>query len=313
MKLRNSIKEQIGDRKLLTTGEAAELIGVDRQTIANYINKGVLPYKEVGGWKYINADTLLALSDTLEEVEKCRRKAVCLKEQISETVTKRKKILEQSRAANTLYGKLNDSEFSGIIAHHILSMGKSVLSEGEYTVLRYLLVEVKDINKIKTDHTPAILRIAPNHINRIINVVRNKIHVAKDYATLEEENKKLKHNIDLVYEVYKRLPKDAQIAFTNNNLLPTHAGIIALDTLLEDYNVDARIINYLYPYGIRKISDLVQCPREKIHRIRNIGKKCMSNLNDLLEELGLEWGMDVDAYRRAYVIMNMGKENDSNK
>jgi hypothetical protein len=263
MKLRNTIREKVGDRKLLTIGEAAEVLGMSLQAILNFLTDDALPCEKVDGRIYIKSDPLIAVSDTLIEVEEYRQKAIYLKEQISGTVKKRKKPLDLSRKANSLFGRLNDSKFSGYIVNHFLSMCKSVLSEREYTVLRYLIADSKDIKKIEADDTSFVLSISPNQIERIINEVRNKIHVAKDYATLEEENKKLKQHIDLLYEVYKKIPKDVQTAFAKNNPLPTQAGFNALDTLLEDYNVDARIINYLYPYGIRKISDLVQCSRER--------------------------------------------------
>lgn len=247
MKQRHTIKEKVGDRKLLTIGEAAEVLGMSQQAILNFLTDDALPCEKVDGRLNIKSAPLIAVSDTLIEVEEYRQKAICLKEQISGTVKKRKKLLDLSRKANSLYGRLNDSKFSGDIVNHFLSMCKSVLSECEYTVLRYLIADIKDVKKIEEDDTSFILSISPNQIKRIIGEVGNKIHVAKDYAALEEENKKLKHRIDLLNEVYKKIPQEAQTASANNNPLPTSKGINALDMRLEDYNVSIRIIHCLYP------------------------------------------------------------------
>lgn len=313
MKLINSIKEKIGERKLLTTAEAGDVLGMCRQTINNYIDKGALPCKEVGGRKYINADSLIALSDTLEEVESCRQKAVSLKEQFVESVNERKAVLDNSRAKNTLFSKLHDSEFSGLIVRHVLSMGKSVLSEHEYNILEYLLKCNRKSHWYKNiDYLLPIAGCSKNYIGQIINTkIPAKFRNAKDYAALEEENKRLKKCVHLLYEAFKRYKVDVSKvpSLHSADTMTSEANI--LDKKLIDFlgkGLSNRTINCLYSIKVKTISDLVECSRARVRRIRNLGNKSMGELDSLLDRLHLAWGMDVDLYREKCNRLTLVKE-----
>ena len=70
-----------------------------------------------------------------------------------------------------------------------------------------------------------------------------------------------------------------------------------LKTELEDLDLSVRAQNCLRSGNVLKLADLVVLDRETLNKFRNFGKKSMDELNDLMERLGLDFGMDVSKYK----------------
>jgi len=51
--------------EMLTIQEAADLVGVSRQTIYNWINEGVLGYVQKGHFRLLDKDTVLSASEII--------------------------------------------------------------------------------------------------------------------------------------------------------------------------------------------------------------------------------------------------------
>ena len=69
-----------------------------------------------------------------------------------------------------------------------------------------------------------------------------------------------------------------------------------LKTELKDLDLSVRAQNCLRSGNVLKLADLVVLDRETLNKFRNFGKKSMDELNDLMERLGLDFGMDVSKY-----------------
>ena len=65
---------------------------------------------------------------------------------------------------------------------------------------------------------------------------------------------------------------------------------------LSELDLSVRAQNCLHAGGIITLADLVKCEREDLPKLRNFGKKSMDELNELMERLGLTFGMDVSKY-----------------
>ena len=70
-----------------------------------------------------------------------------------------------------------------------------------------------------------------------------------------------------------------------------------LKTELKDLDLSVRAQNCLRSGNVLKLADLVVLDRETLNKFRNFGKKSMDELNDLMERLGLDSGMDVSKYK----------------
>ena len=69
-----------------------------------------------------------------------------------------------------------------------------------------------------------------------------------------------------------------------------------LKTKLLDMNLSVRALNCLKAADVETLGDLVQYNKNDLLKFRNFGKKSMDELNELMERLGLTFGMDVSKY-----------------
>lgn len=63
---------------------------------------------------------------------------------------------------------------------------------------------------------------------------------------------------------------------------------IDLDRPISEIKLSTRILNGLLSAKIRTLRELVSTPREKLEEIKNLGKKSISDLENILKEMGLK-------------------------
>ena len=81
-------------------------------------------------------------------------------------------------------------------------------------------------------------------------------------------------------------PDDPQIARTRGQL----------DKSVEELELSVRSSNCLRAAEIKSIGDLVQKTESEMLKYRNFGRKSLKEIQDLLAEMGLSFGMDVTPY-----------------
>ena len=70
-----------------------------------------------------------------------------------------------------------------------------------------------------------------------------------------------------------------------------------LKTKLVDLDLSVRALNCLKAAEIDSLGDLVQFNRTDLLKIRNFGKKSLTELENLLEMKNLNFGMDISKYK----------------
>jgi DNA-directed RNA polymerase subunit alpha len=70
-----------------------------------------------------------------------------------------------------------------------------------------------------------------------------------------------------------------------------------LKTQLSDMDLSVRAYNCLKAADIRSLGDLVQLDLQDMMKFRNFGKKSLTELENLVEEKGLTFGMDLSRYK----------------
>lgn len=70
-----------------------------------------------------------------------------------------------------------------------------------------------------------------------------------------------------------------------------------LKTKLSDQDLSVRALNCLKAAEVETVGDLVRFNRNDLLKFRNFGKKSLSELDDLLTNLNLHFGMDVSIYK----------------
>lgn len=68
---------------------------------------------------------------------------------------------------------------------------------------------------------------------------------------------------------------------------------------VDELELSVRSYNCLMAANIKTIGDLVRRDEQEMLRFRNFGRKSLQELTQILEEKGLQFGMDVDKYLRA--------------
>ncbi len=69
-----------------------------------------------------------------------------------------------------------------------------------------------------------------------------------------------------------------------------------LKTKLEDLGISVRALNCLKAAEVNTLGELVQYNKSQLMKFRNFGKKSMDELEKLVEEKGLTFGMDLSKY-----------------
>ncbi len=70
-----------------------------------------------------------------------------------------------------------------------------------------------------------------------------------------------------------------------------------LKSKLVDMDLSVRALNCLKAADVETLGDLVQYNKTDLLKFRNFGKKSLSELDDLLEQLDLSFGMDISKYK----------------
>jgi DNA-directed RNA polymerase subunit alpha len=70
-----------------------------------------------------------------------------------------------------------------------------------------------------------------------------------------------------------------------------------LKTRLADMDLSVRALNCLKAAEVETLGDLVSINRNELLKFRNFGKKSLTELDDLVKNKGLEFGMNVSKYK----------------
>jgi len=70
-----------------------------------------------------------------------------------------------------------------------------------------------------------------------------------------------------------------------------------LKTKLVDMDLSVRALNCLKAADVDTLGDLVTYDRNDLLKFRNFGKKSLTELDDLLDNMGLNFGMDISKYK----------------
>ena len=65
---------------------------------------------------------------------------------------------------------------------------------------------------------------------------------------------------------------------------------------VEELELSVRSSNCLRAAEIKTIGELVQKPESEMLKFRNFGRKSLKEIQDILAEMGLHFGMDVSPY-----------------
>lgn len=297
----------------ITRNKAAEILGLSRLTITNYIEQGLIG-SCVGehGILYVNSEDvekyakkykMLAanekmIDDKLKEVESHKRAINVELTELRNRATANGKLA--ANAIGMLFGVINTMSHLGVtpkLSYRESTILKDIINGMTYDELsfkydltagRIRQIVEKTCNKLTYNENAAIADIATNQDLRIV---------------IDGLKKKLKA-VQTSYDEYRRAKGDVPIS---GAVLPPL--ILGKDVNGCDFPV--RILNMFKSYNVYTIGDLLRKFHGKsdIAKIRNLGKKSVYIILDFIEENNLSFKQDGESDEDFYIRLNNNLSN----
>lgn len=297
----------------ITRNKAAEILGLSRQTISNYIEQGLIG-SCVGehGILYVNSEDvekyaqkykMLAanekmIDDKLKEVEAHKRAINIELTELRNRATASGKLA--ANAIGMLFGVINAMSYLNItpkLSYRESQMLKDIINGMTYdelsfkydqTTARIRQIVEKTCNKLTYNENAAIADIATNQDLRIV---------------IDGLKKKLKA-VQTSYDEYRRAKGDVPIS---GAVLPP----LILGKDVNDCDFPVRILNMFKSYNVYTIGDLLRKFHGKsdIAKIRNLGKKSIYIILDFIEENNLSFKQDGESDEDFYIRLNNNLSN----
>lgn len=302
----------------ITRNKAAEILGLSRQTISNYIEQGLIG-SCVGehGILYVNSEDvekyakkykMLAanekmIDDKLKEVESHKRAINVELTELRNRATANGKLA--ANAIGMLFGVINTMSHLGVtpkLSYRESTILKDIINGMTYDELsfkydltagRIKQIVDKTCNKLTYNENAAIADIATNQDLRIV---------------IDGLKKKLKA-VQTSYDEYKRAKGDVPIS---GAVLPP----LILGKDVNDCDFPVRILNMFRGYNVYTVGDLLRKFHGKsdLAKIRNLGKKSVYIILDFIEENNLSFKQDGESDEDFYIRLNnlMNKKHEEN-
>lgn len=265
----------------MTRNDAAAYLGVDPQTITNWVNKGLLGgYNDKSSKRFwVNADDVKKYSEKYKMLS------------ISEDLLDReqKELLASERKVNTkiqmlMHDALNVSSFS------YDKIGGSLCALLELTA-QYGLREKKIMqaffNGDRISDIADNFELSRERVRQIvIKAIRKFNYAIEELVDLKLENNSLKEeikNVKMQFIMQEGKKEEEQ---------PEDVPPSLFSIRLVNCNLPVRVLNVTKAADIDTIGDLVQYSKLDMIKFRNFGKKSLMQLDEFIHEMGLEWGMD---------------------
>ena len=297
----------------ITRNKAAEILGLSRQTISNYIEQGLIG-SCVGehGILYVNSEDvekyaqkykMLAanekmIDDKLKEVESHKRAINVELTELRNRATANGKLA--ANAVGMLFGVINAMSYLNItpkLGYSESQMLKDIINGMTYeelsfkynlTTARIRQIVDKTCNKLTYNENAAIAEIATNQDLRIV---------------IENLKKKLKA-VQTSYDEYRRAKGDTPIGGT---ILPP----LILGKDVNDCGFPVRILNMFRWCDVYTVGDLLRKFHGKsdLNKIRNLGKKSIWIILDFIEENNLSFKQNGESDEDFYIRLNNNLSN----
>lgn len=301
----------------ITRNKAAEILGLSRQTISNYIEQGLIG-SCVGehGILYVNSEDVekyaqkykmiaaneKMIDDKLKEVEAHKRAINIELTELRNRATANGKLA--ANAVGMLFGVINTMSHLGVtpkLSYRESKMLKDIINGMTYDELsfkydltagRIKQIVDKTCNKLTYNENVTIAEIATNQDLKIV---------------IENLKKKLK-TVQTSYDEYRRAKGDVPIS---GAVLPP----LILGKDVNDCDFPVRILNMFRGYNVYTVGDLLRKFHGKsdIAKIRNLGKKSIYIILDFIEENNLSFKQDGESDEDFYIRLNNNLSNKKNE
>ena len=299
------------EQKYIKASEVAEKFGVTRQTIRNWIDKGLLAAVKLDNCHYVTMESVKAIEDKFSEI-------VTVEGAIEEYTNKLKEaydeykasveLLRQSSAENTKICLIKP-RLTELVRIMFGIVRVSQYGERRGDDMIELLLHGYDVKYIAEKYG-----ISPERVHQIVEKdLRVLDYEGRQYVKIKEENERLKEELQTLENNIKSLRSFREQGAESLEYNKVDVQESILTKRLVDCNLSVRTLNCLRSYGeyvngqwvdvpIDTVADLTRRKNTDLLKLRNFGKKCLIELDDFLNELGLEWGTNYMVNEKGEVV-----------
>ena len=287
------------EQKYIKASDVAEKFGVTRQTIRNWIDKGLLAAVKLDNCHYVTMESVEAIEDKFSEI-------VVVEGAVEEYINKQKEAYEEYKASVELLRsasaenaqiKLIKPRLSELVRVMFNIVRVSQYGERRGDDMIELLLHGYDVKYIAEKYG-----ISPERVHQIVEKDLRILNCeGQQYIKIKEENERLKEELQTLENNVKSLRSFREPGAESLEYSKVDVQESILTKRLVDCNLSVRTLNCLKAYGekingewvyidIETVGDLARHQKTDLLKLRNFGKKCLIELDDFLDELGLEWG-----------------------
>lgn len=274
------------EQEYIKASEVAEKFGVTRQTIRNWIDKGLIIAEKIDGSTYCTIESVRAIEDKYADVvvvegalEAYMKKCDAACEEYKASV----ELLHGASAANDEI-RLNKPRLTELIRVLFGIVRVGIDLRGERMI--EMLLTGSDSKEISESYG-----ISPERVNQIVEkTIRILNCEGVQYQKLKEENERMKEELQTLENNVKSLRSFREPGAENLEYSKVDVQESILMKRLVDCNITVRTLNCLKAEDIETVGDLARQQKTDLLKLRNFGKKCLIEIDDFLNELGLEWG-----------------------
>lgn len=299
--------------KLIKVREAAERLGISRQTIENWGKSGVLNIHKISkNSHYVDAETIDALANTMQDVENTRKLLKQEQEKLEEDYRKERQLRRDVERELFVGGKLCSAvcckEFYLSIPMMLCEIG--LIRDAE-CVIMCKIIGGQGVSSIAEEYGLSRSRIL-QIFTKGCRKARELSGIKEQFYELQElrqENNRMKEEIKMMADELE-LQRVAEQEFKETEELDKILELY--NTSIEEYSLrlSIRSINCLKAAGIQTIGDLIKYRKTELLSLRNFGKNSLKELDELLDNLGLSFGTDVNKVYRARIVQRLQSEKN---
>lgn len=268
----------------LSRKECADWFGCSIQTISNYIEKGLLTHRRVNDNVFVSKDS------ATEFLEKYAETIQADEEQINlymESLKKKKLEAKADISAILLKAKMRTMLGTVLSLGHVFG---NILNQKEVDILSEYICTDKSTADIAEKYN-----LTATRINQIVGKCVRKIEYAPSQINqLIKENNELAFRCAKQHVMIEELNKICRKRYSENSADKylfrgyTKQQFEAVKIKIADCNFSIRTMNCLRSFGIVTLGDIVLKGKKNILKIRNLGKKSICEIEDMLESNNLK-------------------------
>ena len=304
------------EQKYIKASEVAEKFGVTRQTIRNWIDKGLLSAVKLDNCHYVTIESVKSIEDKFSEIVVVEGAIEEYANKLKETYDEYKASVEHLKSSSTENEEIRliKPRLTELVRIMFNSVRVSQYGERRGDDMIELLLHGYDVKYIAEKYG-----ISPERVHQIVEKdLRILDYESRKYIKIKEENERLKEELQTLKININSLRSFREPGAESLEYSKVDVQESILTKRLVDCNLSVRTLNCLKACGeyingewvykdIDTIGDLARHQKTDLLKFRNFCKKSLTELDDLLNELGLEWGTNYMVNEKGEVVKVLPK------